>query len=65
MRKYSKKVVKYTRKPLRIAGLGKGLPTKKKIYLMKRVCTLIKKIQSTVKKVEKGKLYGFNPHPFL
>ena len=40
--------------PLKIAVLGKSLPTKKKIYRM----ILIKKIRSSVKKIEKEKLYG-------
>ena len=43
--------------PLKIAVLGKSLPMKKKIYLM----ILIKKIRSTVKKIEKGKFYGLTP----
>ena len=44
--------------PLKIAVLGKSLPTKKKINLM----ILIKKISSTVKKkIEKEKLYGLTP----
>ena len=43
--------------PLKIAVSGKSLPTKKKIYLM----ILIKKIRSTVKKIEKEKLYGLTP----
>ena len=50
--------------PLKIAGLGGSLHTKKKIYLM----ILIKKIRSAVKKIkkiEKEKLYCLNtPPPF-
>ena len=57
MRKYSKKVVIYIWKPLKIAVLEKSLPTKKKIYLM----LLIKKIRTTVNKIEKQKLYGLTP----
>ena len=34
MRKYLKRVVRYTWMPLKIAVLGKSLPIKKKIYLM-------------------------------
>ena len=45
--------------PLKIAVLGKSLPTKKKIYLM----ILIKKIRSMVKKNRKRKIIWFNP-PF-
>ena len=48
--------------PLKIAVLGKSLPTKKKIYQM----ILIKKIRSTVKKKQKKeKLYGLNRPPPL
>ena len=43
--------------PLKIAGLGKSLPTKKEIYLM----ILIKKIRSAIKKIEKEKLHGLTP----
>ena len=45
---------------LKIAVLEKSLPIKKKIYLM----ILIKKIRSTVKKIEKEKLYGLTPTSF-
>ena len=57
MRKYSKKVVIYIWKPLKIAVLGNSLPTKKKIYLT----IFIKKIRFTVKKIEKRKIIWFNP----